>query len=109
MNKYLSILAVVSVLIIGVGSSGIARATTWFFSPNGSDSNAGTSRSPWLNPSNHNPSYRPGDVLMVGAGTYTPTFGWDLTASGSASGGFITLQCAQNQTSQVVVTTNFQN
>lgn len=109
MNKYLSILTMVLVLIIGAGSSGTARATNWFFSPSGSDSNAGTSGLPWLNPSNHNPSYKPGDVLTVGAGTYMPSFGWDLTASGSASGGFITLQCAQNQASKVIVTANSQN
>ena len=85
--------------------SGSASATTWYFSPTGSDSNTGSASSPWVNPSNHNSSYRPGDTLEVEAGTYTPTYGWGLTASGSASGGYITLQCWRNFASHVVVTT----
>ena len=85
--------------------SGGAQATTWYFAPTGSDSNTGSANSPWLNPGNHNASYNPGDTLQIGAGTYTPTWGWQLTAKGSASGGYITLQCWRNFSSHISVTT----
>ena len=94
-------LAFISFVLI----SGSASATTWYFATTGSDSNTGSGSSPWLNPSNHNSSYRPGDTLLIAAGTYKPTYGWGLTASGSASGGYIRLQCWRNFASHIIVTT----
>jgi len=88
---------------------GSAFASTYYFSATGSDTNAGTSASPWLNPGSHNANYHAGDFLMVAAGTYTPTYGWGLQASGNSAGGYITIQCAPNQTSKIVVTTANQN
>lgn len=53
-----------------------AQSATYFVSPTGSDSNPGTSSSPWRNPQKcaHSP-IRAGDTCIIRAGTYTDTDG----------------------------------
>jgi len=62
-----------------------------------------------LDPSQHNSSYSPGDTLSIGSGTYNYDYNWKLTASGSASGGYITLQCAANFGSKIRTINNNQD
>ena len=98
-------------LFMGLTVAGAASATTWYFAPNGDDwtTGNGSSSRPWQNPGYHNASFQPGDILMIGPGTYTPQWGWGLTASGSPAGGYITLQCAPNFASKIAVTTQYMN
>jgi Right handed beta helix region len=53
-----------------VGSQAIAA--TYYVSPSGSDSNAGTSTAPWRTFSFATPKLRPGDTLILRNGTYGP-------------------------------------
>jgi parallel beta-helix repeat protein len=86
-----------------------AVASTWYFSPAGSDdAGNGSQSAPWNDPSDHNASYRPGDRLEIAPGTYNPRWGWALTASGSASGGYIILQCAPDHGSRIRTAAPFQ-
>lgn len=97
-------LLMLTALWLGLCLAGDGEAATWHFSPAGSDTlGNGTSAAPWSDPSYHNASFQPGDRLEVDAGTYTPRWGWALTASGSAAGGYITLQCAPDHGSKIRV------
>ena len=63
--------------------------STYWVSPSGNDSNAGTKASPFLTPQNAMKSLEPGDTLNIEAGTYTGFIvGWDSVpaSSGDAYG-----------------------
>lgn len=98
----LAALPALAAFCLGLCVAGTAPAATWYFSPGGSDSLGNGSRAaPWSDPSYHNASYQPGDRLEIDPGTYVPRWGWALTASGNAAGGYITLQCAADHTSKI--------
>lgn len=102
-------LLVLTVSWLGLCLAGGADAATWHFSPTGSDLHGnGTQTAPWSDPSYHNGSYQPGDRLEIAAGTYTPRWGWMLTASGSAAGGYITVHCAADHASLIRVAAPYQ-
>ena len=74
----------------------VANATTYYVSTNGSDSNPGTSGSPFLTLGKAETVVVAGDVVTVAAGTYTLA---GLTMSHSGSGGNpITFQSSGNVT-----------
>jgi hypothetical protein len=89
---YAASLALPSVVFASSGGSGSVAFVplhTYFMSPTGSDSNAGTSVSaPWLTP-NH--ALHCGDVIIAAAGSYTGQFGdgnWGTVSNcPSTSGG----------------------
>jgi hypothetical protein len=101
-------LAALAIVWIGLLAGVPAVAASWYFAPNGSDAAGNGSRGmPWLDPSFHNAQYQPGDVLDVAPGIYRPRWGWFLTASGSAAGGYITLRCAPQHRSMIRVDTPY--
>jgi hypothetical protein len=66
-------------------TSGSASAATYYLSPSGSDSNAGTSPgSPWATINKANTALRAGDVVIIGNGTYTQQI--NPTTNGTSSG-----------------------
>ena len=102
-------LLLLTVFWLCLGLAGPAVAATWYFSPVGSDDvGNGSQSAPWNDPSDHNGSYRPGDRLEIAPGNYNPRWGWALTASGSAAGGYITLQCAPDHASRIRAAVPFQ-
>ncbi|MBN9520333.1 right-handed parallel beta-helix repeat-containing protein, partial [bacterium] len=62
------------------GYTGILR--TLYVSPTGSDSNNGSASSPWATLQKAASNARPGDMIVVRAGTYA---GFELTTSGTAT------------------------
>lgn len=106
---WIASLRVLTVFWLGLGLAGNAVAATWYFNPTGSDDlGNGSQAAPWTDPSYHNAVYQPGDRLDIARGTYAPRWGWALTASGSAAGGYITLQCAPDHGSRIRVGAPFQ-
>jgi len=65
-----------------------ARCATYYVSPSGKDTNAGTITSPWLTIQHAANSVAAGDTVYVRAGVYKEVV--SIPVSGSASGGYIT-------------------
>ena len=69
------LLSAVYTLLILLGTA-TAQGATYYVATTGSDSNTGTSSSPWRNPQKCATSpIRAGDTCIVRAGTYTDTNG----------------------------------
>jgi hypothetical protein len=73
-------------LLSGLLSSA-AQAATYYLAPHGKDSQAGASASPWKTFAYAIPKLKPGDTLLVKAGTYT-----------SATSGYLHIYCGTNAT-----------
>ncbi|MDA8156640.1 MAG: hypothetical protein M0Z52_09355 [Actinomycetota bacterium] len=67
------VLAFLTVLVFGgLVCAGAASAATYYISPSGSDSSAGTNASPWGTFAHAMSVLQPGDTLYLEDGTYTP-------------------------------------
>ncbi|MDA8085221.1 MAG: hypothetical protein M0Z75_00800 [Nitrospiraceae bacterium] len=82
-------------------AAGGAFAATYYVSPGGSDSAAGTSSAPWGTFSHAMPALRPGDTLYLEDGTYNQSL--NISVSGS-SGAYVTVK-ALNDGKAIVSTT----
>jgi hypothetical protein len=74
-NKVL-LLSICFITLFGLATTGAASATVYYVAPSGSDSNPGTSASPWATIQRavnigQNPQVVSGDTIIVKAGTYT--------------------------------------
>ena len=71
----------------GEASATPAAGTSFYVSPTGSDTNAGTISAPWLTVQHAANVVGPGATVYLRAGTYHQ---FDVNVSGTAAGGFIT-------------------
>jgi parallel beta-helix repeat protein len=78
-------------------STNINPDNTYYVSPTGKDSNPGTLALPWLTPQHASNTAVAGDTVYFRAGTYTNTYRWTFTNSGSA-GNYITYQNYNGET-----------
>jgi len=84
------------VVAVQVALSAPIRAGTYYVSTAGSDSNDGSQSSPWLTVQHAVDSVGAGDTIYVRAGVYNELV--NFTNSGSAAGGYITLQNYDGET-----------
>ena len=98
--KFLQVLTL-TLLSLLVIIGGEAFAATYYVSPNGNNSSAGTSSAPWATFAKAMTVLQPGDTLYLMDGTYNQQL--NISVSGSSSGGYITFR-AVNPGSAIVST-----
>ena len=72
--------------------------TSYYVSTSGSDSNSGSSSSPWLTPQHAANTVGPGATVYLESGTYAP---FNVNVSGSSSGGYITFTNYPGETATI--------
>jgi parallel beta-helix repeat protein len=80
---------------------------TYYVSPTGSNSNNGSSGSPWQTINyavDSGRNLQPGDTVIVRPGTYNTASSIEIKHSGSAAGGYITIKSEVKHAAKVVTT-----
>jgi hypothetical protein len=91
MNRYQPFLVFFLSALFSSGSVSFTLATEYYVAPTGNDTSSGTSiTSPWRTIQHAVDSLAAGDTVYVRAGTYNESV--DISVSGSAAGGYITLR-----------------
>jgi len=97
--RRLTILAAILALVLAMLSRGLAyAAATYYVSPNGNDSAAGTSASPWRTIQKAASTLQPGQTAIVAAGNYGERV---RVKSSGTRGNPITLQVARGADAQL--------
>ncbi len=86
---HLSLFLLVSMLLGITGEGREAFAKTYYVAINGNDANPGTASQPWRTLAKAGKQVRPGDLVMIGAGTYSEML--QVTRSGTAAANIVFL------------------